>query len=272
VRGVCAMHPAHASDDATTTGYNRGVPLVRVEEPERRYDVERHLGRDASSVFPAHAQAEASKVAGAAQAVMGTMNFVTESELEEIKLARGGALRVEDGTREASKPLWAVLQEAKDAKDEQIAAGWKTMKQGQNKPLDEEEVEFLDEMQETQRDTERKRVERERDDVTLFRLSRETMVVRSAEDTTQGVKAAAPSTETQGRPSHPKNAKRARDETHAKPKLAVRAKIVVVRKGETTVKTAKTETEKNKTETEKKSDDDNECGLGGLLGYGSGSE
>jgi len=37
------------------------------------------------------------------------------------------------------------------------------MKQGQNKPLDEEEVEFLDEMEETKREDERKRRTREQE-------------------------------------------------------------------------------------------------------------
>ena len=79
-------------------------------------------------MFPTLAQAEADKVAGVAQ-VIGSMNFVTETELEEIKERRGGPLRAEDGTAEASKPLWAVLQEAKEAKEEAFAQGWKTIKQ-----------------------------------------------------------------------------------------------------------------------------------------------
>ena len=175
------MRPSDdATTDAVTTAADGGVPLVRVEEPERRFDRERVLGRDAASVFPTLAQAEADKVAGAAQAVIGSMNFVTETELEEIKERRGGTLRVEDGTAEASKPLWAVLQEAKEAKEEAFAQGWKTIKQGQNKPLDEEEIEFLDEVEDAAREDERRRIERERDDVETFRLARETMVVKAA--------------------------------------------------------------------------------------------
>ena len=96
--------------------------------------------------------------------------------------ADGGVplVRVEDGTAEASKPLWAVLQEAKEAKEEAFAQGWKTIKQGQNKPLDEEEIEFLDEVEDTAREEERRRLERERDDVETFRLAREIMVVKAA--------------------------------------------------------------------------------------------
>ena len=256
------MHPS--SDDVTTTAVTSvsdgGVPLVRVEEPERRFDVERHLGRDAASVFPTLAQKEADKVAGAAQAVIGSMNFVTESELEEIKERRGGTLRVEDGTAEASKPLWAVLQEAKEAKEEQFQQGWKTMKQGQNKPLDDEEIEFLDEVEDAAREEERRRAEWEKDDVSLFRLQRETMVVKTAEEKTGdgGEARKREKTETFGRASQP--AKRPKSEPKTKPKVTMRARVIVVRKGDAT---AKTEAEKD--------DDDDEGGLGLLGGYGSDS-
>ena len=72
------------------------------------------------------------------------------------------------------------MQEAKEAKEEAFAQGWKTIKQGQNKPLDEEEIEFLDEVEDAAREDERRRIERERDDVETFRLARETMVVKAA--------------------------------------------------------------------------------------------
>lgn len=88
-----------------------GVPMVRIKQPERVYDREAVLGRDASSVFPSLAQENADKVVSATQAVVGAMSFVTETELEEIKARRGGALRPEDGTMEPEKSLWAVLQE-----------------------------------------------------------------------------------------------------------------------------------------------------------------
>ena len=112
------------------------VPMMRIEEPERVFDREKVLGRDAASVFPTMAQENADKVVSATQAVVGSMSFVTESELAEIKAKRGGALRPEDGTMEPEKPLWQVLQEAKDAKEEAFQEGWKTMKQGIYKPVD----------------------------------------------------------------------------------------------------------------------------------------
>ena len=61
------------------------VPMMRIEEPERVFDREKVLGRDAASVFPTTAQENADKVVSATQAVVGSMSFVTESELAEIK-------------------------------------------------------------------------------------------------------------------------------------------------------------------------------------------
>ena len=90
-----------------------GVQMVRIEQPERVYNREAVLGRDAESVFPSLAQASADKVVSATQSVLGSMNFVTETELEEIKAKRGGQLRPEDGTMEVEKSLWAVLQEVR---------------------------------------------------------------------------------------------------------------------------------------------------------------
>ena len=156
------------------------VPMVRIEQPERVYDREKILGRDAASVFPSMAQEEAEKVVSATQAIVGSMNFVTETELMEIKAKRGGALRPEDGTMEADKTLWAVLQEAKDAKQEAFEEGWKTMKQGVYKPLDDEEAEFIDEVETRKRSEERRAEEREKSEVDAFKAAREAQVIRKA--------------------------------------------------------------------------------------------
>ena len=277
------------SDDVTTTAVTTasdgGVPLVRVEEPERRFDRERVLGRDAASVFPTLAQAEADKVAGAAQAVIGSMNFVTETELEEIKERRGGTLRVEDGTAEASKPLWAVLQEAKEAKEEAFAQGWKTIKQGQNKPLDEEEIGFLDEVEDVAREEERRRIQRERDDVETFRLARETMIVKAAPERRNDRADAArlrvdrPAVKRARRDvGAASEAARADPEPKPTPNRVARAKIVAVRKGAggAAAKNAggaarETGSAAEPPATREDAGDDG-GGLGGLLGYGSGSD
>ena len=167
------------------------VPMMRIEEPERVFDREKVLGRDAASVFPTMAQENADKVVSATQAVVGSMSFVTESELAEIKAKRGGALRPEDGTMEPEKPLWQVLQEAKDAKEEAFQEGWKTMKQGIYKPVDEEEVEFLDEVADRRREEEQRLKQREQDEAEAFRLMRENRVVKKAvAPTTEAIKRA----------------------------------------------------------------------------------
>ena len=143
------------------------------------YDRDQVLGRDTASVFPTMAQANAEKVVTATQSVLGSMNFVTETELEEIKAKRGGLLRPEDGTAAPERSLWEAIQEAKEAKERAFQEGWKTMKQGQNKPLDEEEAEFLDDMMDQRREEDRRRRERTRRRRGV-QMMRETMVVRAA--------------------------------------------------------------------------------------------
>ena len=68
------------------------------------------FGRDTTSVFPSLAQKEADMFVGGVQEALGGVNFVTETELEEIKAKRGGRNAPEDGTMESDKSLWAVLQ------------------------------------------------------------------------------------------------------------------------------------------------------------------
>ena len=84
------------------------VDLSREEAPERLYDREAHLGRDASSVFSS---------LRTPQFDFGTNapRFVTEAQLSEMKLLRGGG-SVEDGTASADKPLHEVLRENKEKK------------------------------------------------------------------------------------------------------------------------------------------------------------
>eukprot|EP00879_Flechtneria_rotunda_P020765 GHRR01021858.1.p1 GENE.GHRR01021858.1~~GHRR01021858.1.p1 ORF type:complete len:249 (+),score=137.12 GHRR01021858.1:691-1437(+) len=76
------------------------------------------------------------------KAAIGAKRFVTETELEEIKAARG--LTVDDGTITADKPLAEILAERKKAKQEAFEAQWKQMKTGKNRPLEADELEFLD--------------------------------------------------------------------------------------------------------------------------------
>ena len=257
--------PPGANVVPVTTADDGGVPLMRVEAPERVYDRDEVLGRDAASVFPTMAQANADKVVTATQSVLGSMNFVTETELEEIKAKRGGLLRPEDGTAAPERSLWEAIQEAKEAKERAFQEGWKTMKQGQNKPLDEEEAEFLDDMMDQRREEDRRRAARERDDVEAFRMMRETMVVRAAPPRT-----APGGTKRNAEKGAEKGADAKRPKTGLGAAVVVRPKIVV----------AKRRAESKPTDPEPEpepaaaaaADDDDEGGLGGLLGYGSGSD
>ena len=54
------------------------VPMMRIEEPERVFDREKVLGRDAASVFPTMAQENADKVVSATQAVVDVKKAVVK--------------------------------------------------------------------------------------------------------------------------------------------------------------------------------------------------
>lgn len=148
------------------------------------------------------------------------------------------------------------------------------MKQGKNKPLDEEEVEFLDEVELQKREDEKKRLEREKDDIECFKLLRETMVVKAAPPRTvvRGGAGARAGVATGGGASLGKRG--AGDDAAGgagagakKPKPSMMSTPKFVPKFKAVPKKAPPED----VEGEKK--DDNEGGgLGGLLGYGSGSE
>eukprot|EP00891_Asterochloris_glomerata_P007736 jgi/Astpho2/7736/fgenesh1_pg.00116_%23_6_t len=127
------------------------------------YDREEVLGRDATSVFPSHAKELQNDAHEATKAALGATQFITESELEELQASAGGA-RDNEGVI-PNKPLAEVLREAKEAKEEAFQNQWKTMKQGKpchsccillrllnkqpngkNRPLDEDELEFVDQI------------------------------------------------------------------------------------------------------------------------------
>ncbi|PIA60693.1 hypothetical protein AQUCO_00300304v1 [Aquilegia coerulea] len=67
------------------------------------------------------------------------MSFVSEEQLDEAKKNRGE--RVEDGTAQRDKPLFEILKENKDKKDAEFN---ERFKHRPPKALDEDETEFLD--------------------------------------------------------------------------------------------------------------------------------
>ena len=103
------------------------------------------MGRDTASVFPNESK-KAALQTDAAQAILqkGKQKFISETELAEIKSITGGKGRIEDGSIAADKPLAVILREQREAKDAQFKEQWKQMKTGKNRPLDEDEMEFLD--------------------------------------------------------------------------------------------------------------------------------
>jgi hypothetical protein len=88
--------------------------------------------------------------------------------LQEIKAATGGKGRVEDGSIAADKPLAQVLQDAKDAKEAAFQEGWKQMKVGKNRPLDEDEMGFLDSLAEAEAEQQRQVAREEADELAAY--------------------------------------------------------------------------------------------------------
>eukprot|EP00884_Botryococcus_braunii_P012385 jgi/Botrbrau1/21147/Bobra.0061s0041.1 len=127
----------------------RPVEMIRIEPRERVYLREDIFGRDAKSVFPNESTAAEGLELEATKAALGARAFISEMELEELKSARGE--RVEDGTIALDKPLAQVLEEAKQAKEDAFQAVWKSMKTGKNRPLDEDELDFVNGLEEARR-------------------------------------------------------------------------------------------------------------------------
>ncbi|XP_073041382.1 uncharacterized protein [Primulina eburnea] len=73
---------------------------------------------------------------------MRLMNFVSEKQLKETRRTRG--VRVEDGTAQRDRSLYEILQENKDKKDAKFN---ERFKHRPPKALDEDETEFLDNLE-----------------------------------------------------------------------------------------------------------------------------
>ena len=155
-----------------------GVEMVRVERAERTYDREKALGRDTASVFPSLGDGDGDgdgATATATATATASEKFVTERELERLR-----ALGASDGDERrgagdeavdanAGKPLYQILAERREEKDREFQEQWASMKVGKNKPLDEEEVEFLDEIESERRAAEAKRKREEDGELEAFK-------------------------------------------------------------------------------------------------------
>lgn len=87
---------------------------------------------------------------------MRLMNFVSEEQLDLVKKTRGE--RVEDGTAQRDRPLYEILRENRNKKDAEFN---ERFKHRPPKALDEDETEFLDNLEMSRREYERKMADEE---------------------------------------------------------------------------------------------------------------
>lgn len=94
------------------------------------------------------------------------MNFVSEEQLEESKKSRGE--RVEDGTAQRDRPLFEILKENKDKRDAEFN---ERFKHRPPKALDEDETEFLDNVEMSKREYERQMADEEAQQLRSFQVA-----------------------------------------------------------------------------------------------------
>lgn len=233
-------------------------------------------------------------------------NVVVVLQLQEIKEATGGRGRVEDGSVSQDKPLAQILREQKEAKDAKFQEQWKQMKtvssspvhthrpsvqapatdkrtaltihscllQGKNRPLDEDEFEFLDHVAQAEAEQLQRVAEEEQAEIAAFQAA-----LRDREQAAAATASAAEEASGKGAERVPGSRVKA---PLPKPKAAViKPRIKAIpRKG--APESAGTETnggngserKKQKTENEAERGNSSESGegvgLAGLLGgYGS---
>ena len=148
--------------------------VPRKGEDEELFDVEKELGRDVTSVF---GKSSFEEEEGEGKKAMNMSGGVRDRErvgtVEKRKSRKGGDEMNDDKNEQPAKPLWQILQEQKDLKEEKFQEGWKTMKEGKNRPLEEDEIEFLDEVEAQKRANEKRRREEEKELSKQFKLASE---------------------------------------------------------------------------------------------------
>ncbi|CAN1353193.1 hypothetical protein LINPERPRIM_LOCUS43055 [Linum perenne] len=102
----------------------------------------------------------------ASAAPIRLMNFVSEEQLDEAKKTRGE--RVEDGTAQRDRPLHEILRENKDKKDAEFN---ERFKHRPPKALDEDETEFLDNLEMSRRELERQVADEEAEQLRSFQAA-----------------------------------------------------------------------------------------------------
>ena len=245
----------------------RILPRKGEGEEEELFDAEKELGRDVKSVF---------KMLDDDGGKEKSNKFVTAEELERLRKERGGT--EEESEKEPVNPLWQILQEQRDVKEEKFQEGWKTMKEGKNRPLEEDEIEFLDEVEEQKRENEKRKREEEKELSKQFKLAK----ARSHALNSKTAPAMEESEEKKKRESGGRDdgvgvdddgdfaAKKAKNTNNAKKKL-----LKVAKKMTTTPQPVRAEKEvenNNNNKKEVENNNNNKSSLALLGGYSSSSE
>ncbi|KAL8150320.1 hypothetical protein V2J09_020128 [Rumex salicifolius] len=115
---------------------------------------------------------------------MRLVNFVSQDELDLAKKTRGE--RVEDGTAQRDRPLFEILKENKDKHDAEFN---ERFKHRPPKALDEDETEFLDNLEMSQKQYERQIADQEESELQKFQAA----VAAQAMTTVYEIKETTPS-------------------------------------------------------------------------------
>ena len=111
---------------------------------EEYYEAEKVLGRDVNEVFSIKSRAGAALESEAGKTILqASKKFISETELQEIKETASRSGRTLE-SQDLSKPLVQVLAEQRESKEQLKLERDKIIKQGKNKPLDEDEALFLE--------------------------------------------------------------------------------------------------------------------------------
>ncbi|CAI9104870.1 OLC1v1003654C1 [Oldenlandia corymbosa var. corymbosa] len=94
------------------------------------------------------------------------MNFVSEHQLEESRKSRGS--RVDDGTAQRDRSLFEILKENKDKKDAEFN---ERFKHRPPKALDEDETEFLDNLEMSRKEYEQQVANEEAQELQRFQAA-----------------------------------------------------------------------------------------------------
>ena len=150
------------------------------------YDAEEVFGRDIKSVFPTESK-RALLESDAAKAILekGSKKFISESELAEITAASKSRHGSSGEEQASNKPLAQILLDQRAEKEARFQEQWKQMKIGKNRPLDEDELQFLDGLFKAEAEEVRRKAQEEQVEVEEFQKLRAKMLKSNGVDEVQ---------------------------------------------------------------------------------------